>query len=114
MDRVDPVEAGTIAVRVAFSPRAGEVDEVELIVPAASTIADALAASGLQARHPDIDVATLPIGMWGKVRAPSDALRDGDRVELYRPLKVDPKEARRQRYKAHLAKYPAKEPGKAG
>ena len=37
------------------------------------------------------------VGVWGKVIAPSHSLRDRDRVELYRPLKADPKEARRQR-----------------
>jgi len=100
--------AETIGVRVAFSPRAGEVDEMELLLPAGATIAGAVAASALAERHPGVDVTTLAIGLWGKVCAADETLRDGDRVELYRPLSVDPKEARRLRYKAHLAKYPPK------
>jgi putative ubiquitin-RnfH superfamily antitoxin RatB of RatAB toxin-antitoxin module len=45
----------------------------------------------------------LRIGIWGRLRAPTAPLRDRDRVELYRPLTVDPKEARRQRYGLHRA-----------
>jgi hypothetical protein len=41
----------------------------------------------------------LRLGVWGRVQPPDTALREGDRVELYRPLSVDPKEARRLRYK---------------
>lgn len=97
-----------LRVRVVFSPRAGQVDEVELALPEGASVADALAAAAMAKRHPQVDMSTLAIGVWGKLRAADDTLRDGDRIELYRPLTVDPKEARRQRYKAHLAKYPAK------
>lgn len=68
--------------------------EVELEVGA--TLADALRASGLVERLA-LDVATLTYGIFGR-RAPLDAvLDDGDRVELHRPLIVEPKEARRRR-----------------
>ena len=97
-----------MAVVVAFSPRAGEVDEVGLDLPSGATVRDALIASGLPQRHPQFDFAALKVGVWGKLREASDALRDRDRVEFYRPLKVDPKEARRVRYKQHLARYGAK------
>jgi len=89
-----------LRVSVAFSPRAGEVDEVELLLPAGATVATALAASGMQARHPQVDFSLLPVGIWGSFCERSDALRDRDRVEVYRPLLVDPKEARRQRHQA--------------
>jgi putative ubiquitin-RnfH superfamily antitoxin RatB of RatAB toxin-antitoxin module len=46
----------------------------------------------------------LAVGVWGKLRALDETLRDRDRVEIYRPLLVDPKEARRQRYQSHRAK----------
>jgi len=46
--------------------------------------------------------------VWGKLREPGDPLREGDRVEVYRPLKVDPKEARRQRYRSHREKLAAR------
>ena len=43
------------------------------------------------------DVTPAVIGVWGKVRPPHYVLRDGDRLEFYRPLKADPKQARRTR-----------------
>ena len=86
-----------LRVSVAYSPRAGEVDEVNLQLAPGATVADALRQSGLQARHPGLALDALPVGIWGAFCERSDALRDRDRVELYRPLRVDPKEARRQR-----------------
>ena len=91
-----------LTVSVAYSPRAGEVDEVNLRLDPGATVADALRASGLQARYPGIALDTLPVGVWGTFCQRSDALRDRDRVELYRPLLVDPKEARRRRQRAQL------------
>jgi uncharacterized protein len=92
-----------LRVSVVFSPRPREVDEVELLLPTGATVADALVASGMQARHPQVDFAALPVGIWGAFCERSDALRDRDRVELYRPLRVDPKEARRLRHQAQRA-----------
>ena len=104
-----PVESvDALRVVVAYSPRAGQVDEVSLSLQAGSTVADALQASGLMRRHPTLDLASLRIGVWGKLRQPADGLREGDRVELYRPLSVDPKEARRLRYRQHRERYATK------
>ena len=104
-----PVEsAEALQVVVAYSPRAGQVDEVSLSLPAGATVADALQASGLTQRHPTLELAGLRIGIWGKLRQASDGLRDRDRVEIYRPLTVDPKEARRLRYRQHRERYAAK------
>jgi uncharacterized protein len=89
-----------LRVSVAFSPRAGEVDEVELLLAAGATVADAVLASGLPSRHPQFDLAALPVGIWGAFCDRGDVLRDRDRVKLYRPLRVDPKEARRRRHQA--------------
>ena len=94
-------EPQTMAVEVAYSPRAGEVETVLLQLPAGATLADALEASGLAPRH-GLDPSTLIAGVWCKVREPAHPLRDRDRVEVYRALIVDPKEARRLRYKRHL------------
>lgn len=93
-------DAVPLTVSVAYSPRAGEVDEVRLQLPPGATVADALRASGLQARHPGIALERLPVGIWGAFCEHGDTLRDRDRVELYRPLRVDPKEARRRRQRA--------------
>jgi putative ubiquitin-RnfH superfamily antitoxin RatB of RatAB toxin-antitoxin module len=95
--------ASTIVVQVAYSPRAGVVDEAALTLPAGSTVAVALRVSGLFERHPGAAVlAGAPgnVGVWGRLRPPEHVLRDGDRIELYRPLQVDPKEARRLRQRA--------------
>ena len=97
-----------LRVTVIYSPRAGEVDEVQLNLPAGASVRDALAASGLARRHPAVDFGSLRAGVWGKLREPGDALRDRDRVEIYRPLKVDPKEARRVRYRQHRERYAPK------
>jgi putative ubiquitin-RnfH superfamily antitoxin RatB of RatAB toxin-antitoxin module len=86
-----------IGVTVVYSPCEGEVDEVSLRLPAGATLAEAVRASGLQQRHAGVDLAQAPVGVWGVLRGPDHVLREADRVELYRPLTVDPKEARRRR-----------------
>ena len=58
----------------------------------------ALARSGLAERH-GLAADAWKVGVWGRLAPPAQPLRDLDRVELYRPLQVDPKEARRLRYK---------------
>jgi putative ubiquitin-RnfH superfamily antitoxin RatB of RatAB toxin-antitoxin module len=88
-----------LAVVVAYSPAPREVDQVSLELLPGATLDDALRQSGLLQRHPEIDLAVNSLGVWGKLRALSDTLREGDRVEVYRPLRIDPKEARRQRYR---------------
>ncbi len=94
--------AARLTVSVVYSPRAGEVDQVELQLEPGATVADALRASGLQARHPQAALDALPVGIWGAFCARDAVLRDRDRVELYRPLRVDPKEARRRRQRAQI------------
>lgn len=96
--------AGPIRVQVVFSPQAGTVDEVALSLPAGATAADAVLASGLAERHRERWPDPLRVGVWGRRVAPSHGLVDGDRVEIYRALRVDPKEARRQRYRASHVK----------
>ncbi len=74
-----------------------------LALPAGSTIAQALAASGLAVRFPALQAAIgagdMKVGIFGKVKTPDTVLRDGDRIEVYRPLQADPKETRRRRAK---------------
>jgi uncharacterized protein len=91
--------AGTIGVQVAYAPAPHRIDLTELRLPAGASVLDALKASGLAARHGAEVIDGLVVGVWGKARALDTVLRDGDRVELLRPLIVDPKEARRQRYR---------------
>ena len=64
-------------------------------VPEVATVADAIRQSGIERLFPDVDFAALQAGIWGKPVDRDQRLRKGDRVELYRPLEVDPREARR-------------------
>ena len=72
-------------------------DVVSLDVAAGATVGEALAASGMLARHPDIDLRVARLGVWGRSTTLEALLREGDRVEIYRPLRVDPKDVRRRR-----------------
>ncbi len=91
--------ADRLRVEVAYSPAPGEVDRTELELPPGTTLQQALQASGVCERHALGAPEMLVAGIWGR-KQPMDApLRDWDRVEVYRPLKVDPKEARRLRYR---------------
>ena len=56
---------------------------------------DALRESRLPERHPNVDFSILKLGVFGKEVSAHALLADGDRVEVYRPLSIDPKEARR-------------------
>jgi uncharacterized protein len=96
-----------IHVEVAYCPAPGQVDSVALTLPPGTTLAQALDASGLRERH-GLPADGLRLGIWGKLKDPAQPLRERDRVEVYRPLQVDPKEARRQRYQRHREKFPAR------
>ncbi|MGB5345454.1 MAG: RnfH family protein [Woeseia sp.] len=61
-----------------------------------TTAGEALQQAGLQEEFPATEFANAEIGIWGRRAAHSRLLRDGDRLEVYRPLKLDPREARRQ------------------
>lgn len=84
----------TVCVTVVHAA-AGQAQERTLNLPDGATVLDALQASGLQGLCPDPHAM---LGIWGRKAALSQVLRDLDRVELYRPLKVDPKVARRERF----------------
>jgi hypothetical protein len=66
-------------------------------VPVNVTIEDAIAQSGITKKFPDIDEANLRVGVFGNEKKLSDTLRAGDRVEIYRALIIDPKQARKNR-----------------
>jgi len=68
-----------------------------LRVPVGTTARDAIELSGIRERVPDLHVGDHRVGIFGKPCMLATVLRDGDRVELYRPLLCDPKEVRRRR-----------------
>lgn len=71
---------------------------VALEVGADTTVAEAIRQSGLLQRFPEIDLETSnKVGIFGKVCGLEQTLKAGERVEIYRPLLADPKEARRNR-----------------
>ena len=94
----------TLRVTLVFSPAAREVCEWALELPAGSTVADAVAASSLRAQIPSQDLAAVGVGVWGRKVPPHHLLRERDRVEVYRLLEVDPKVARRERFKKQGAR----------
>ncbi len=66
-------------------------------VASGATVAEAIQASGILQKHPEIDLAQNKLGIFGKLTKADAALRDKDRIEIYRPLIADPKEVRRKR-----------------
>lgn len=85
-----------IAIVASLAP--GEVLEWTVHLPLAATVADALAASAVSGSLPPGGTPVPVCGIWGRVVALGQVLSDGDRLELYRPLTVDPKVARRERF----------------
>ena len=86
-------------VEVVYAAAPHDVRSAALTLQAGATVADAVRASGLLRGLSASAADALQAGIWGRVAALDARLRDGDRLELTRGLLVDPKEARRQRYK---------------
>ena len=92
------VSDGLIQVYLVYSAQAREVLELPLLVSPDCTVIQALQTSRLLVQRPEIDPATMTVGVWGRKVTLTHVLRDQDRIEIYRPLKVDPKVARRERF----------------
>lgn len=93
-------------ITLCFSARAGLVHEHALQLPEGTSVQQAFEAAsrlGLP-DFPSEKQALEMIGIWGKLSKPEQVLRDGDRLECYRPLTVDPKVARRERFARQGAK----------
>jgi putative ubiquitin-RnfH superfamily antitoxin RatB of RatAB toxin-antitoxin module len=98
-------QAAEIAVEVVYA-LPGEQVVAHLRLAAAATVGEAIQQSGLLRRYPQIDPAAICAGVFGIKVALDAPLNDGDRVEIYRPLTVDPKEARRRRVALRAAAKP--------
>ena len=88
----------TIEVTLVYSPASRVVHEVVLQLPQGTRVRQAWLASKW---FPDLDAVggdCPESSIWGRKTTPTQPLQDGDRLEALRPLKVDPKEARRQRF----------------
>lgn len=85
-----------ITIEVAWaSPDEQQLISVE--VPAGSLIRQAIETSGMLQRCPAIDLESSKVGVFGRLATLSDTVQAGDRIEIYRPLLLDPKEQRRRR-----------------
>lgn len=97
------VDEATLSVEVAYA-----TPDEQLILPvqlaAGSTVRQAIEQSGILERYPAIDLTQAKVGVFGKITRPDTPLKEGDRVEIYRPLIADPKEVRRRRAAAGKGK----------
>jgi putative ubiquitin-RnfH superfamily antitoxin RatB of RatAB toxin-antitoxin module len=98
------VAKNTVSVEVVFSARARECKTVQLELPRGAVVEDAVRQSRHLLELDDVAAEDLMVGIGGRKVLLSQELRDGDRVDFCRPLKVDPKLARRQRFKRQGAK----------
>lgn len=85
-----------LAIEVVYALQEGAECVAMSMLPGA-TVRDAIAASGILERHRGIDLHGVACGIYGERVRLDRLLVDGDRVEIYRPLRIDPKEARRRR-----------------
>jgi putative ubiquitin-RnfH superfamily antitoxin RatB of RatAB toxin-antitoxin module len=92
-------DAAAIKVTVLYSPGPRTVREWTITLPPGAMVSQAVQASGVLREFPDVDMRALSVGIWNREATLSHPLRDGDRVEIYRGLRVDPKVARRERFR---------------
>ena len=91
-----------VSLCCALAPR--QVHEERLRVPEGCTLEAAVEASALARQFPSLDWRALHAGVWGRAAEWSRPLCEGDRIELCRPLTVDPKVARRERFQRQGAR----------
>lgn len=70
---------------------------MRLEVPDNSTVEEAINLSGVLALYPEINLSTQKVGIFGKIATLSTPVKDGDRVEIYRPITADPQQVQRRR-----------------
>jgi len=85
----------TIEVEVVYA-LAGRQELITVAVQAGTTVGEAVEQSGIAGRFPEQDLTACALGIWGRLADSDQVLQDGDRVELYRALNIDPREARRK------------------
>jgi putative ubiquitin-RnfH superfamily antitoxin RatB of RatAB toxin-antitoxin module len=87
-----------IRITLVHSPEPRVVHELPMELPEGTPLGQALALSGWLERFPDLNDPATVTGLWGRKAARATVLQAGDRVEIYRGLRVDPKVARRERF----------------
>jgi putative ubiquitin-RnfH superfamily antitoxin RatB of RatAB toxin-antitoxin module len=92
-------------VQVCFAPPPPAAPVmIDLFVAPGTTLAQAITISGVAARIEGLDPVLCRTGIWGKLRPLETRVREHDRIEIYRPLIADPKEARRKRARGKVTK----------
>jgi len=87
----------TVSVEIVYASRHRQLS-ARRDLPAPATVADALETVAAEGALAGLDLASVAVGIWGRVVADRHhVLRDGDRIEIYRALDADPKDARRKR-----------------
>ena len=84
-----------VEVEIVYGVTGAEIIRQE--VPANATLKEAIEQSGILEKYPEIDLDSNKTGVFSRKRELHTPVRAGDRIEIYEPLKVDPKEARRRR-----------------
>ncbi|MEO6354053.1 MAG: RnfH family protein [Burkholderiaceae bacterium] len=88
--------AGNLQVQVCYA-KPGIVHLRDVSVLPGTTLQAAIVQSGILSDMPEIDITTCRVGIYAKLKTLETILKDGDRIEIYRPLIADPKESRRRR-----------------
>ncbi len=88
--------SGMIEVEVAYALPARQVLK-KILVPRGCTLGGAIERSGIREEFPDMVIDSSVVGIFARKSSLGQELREGDRVEIYRPLIADPREARRRR-----------------
>jgi hypothetical protein len=84
-----------VEVEIVFARPGKQLLKTVRVKPGA-TVIDVVAASGIAEAFPEQELRQLPLGIWGKEVSGERVVAAGDRIEIYRPLNLDPREARRQ------------------
>lgn len=87
-----------------YSPAPRQVRQWALALPPGSTVAQAIENSGIFLAFPELASSRPLVGIWGRKTSLKQVLQEDDRLEIYRPLRVDPKVARRERFSSQGVK----------
>ena len=98
------VKPENLKITLVYSPAPRQVREWALALAGGATVAQALGACGIFEDFPDLQTSRFMVGIWGRKTGLDQLLKNRDRIEIYRALRVDPKVARRERFKNQGAK----------
>ena len=104
MARAEDAVSLPLSITLVYSPASRQVRQWALALADGATVAQALEVSGIHEAFPALCAGHLMLGIWGRKTCLGHRLRDGDRIEIYRALRVEPKTARRERFDRQGAK----------